>query len=147
MSDTNKYHLTLEDAESGMTLAHKKPGYIEVGINGGDVEFSMPVEFLNTFVQSVGGSLMLPAAVGTGRERVRLEPAPNVQKKIQFIKDLRQVVSDVSGQTPGLKESKELVEAAMGGNKPEIFIGSTQHAQAIVRKLRNCGWGCFAESV
>lgn len=143
----NKYHLTLEDSDSGMTLSHKKPGYIEVGLSEQGVEFSLPVSFLETFVQSIGGAINIPDAVGTGVERVRLEPAPDCDRKIHFIKVVRQVLSDVAGATPGLKETKELVESAMDGNKPEIFQGPTDQCSAIVRKLRTEGWGCFSESV
>jgi len=149
MADKNKYHLTLEDSESGMTLGHKKPGFIEVGINEGGVEFSLPIALLEVFVQSIGGTITIPDTVGKslGRERVRLEPAPNVDKKIQFIKDVRQFVSDTGAPTPGLKETKEWVEAAMAGNKPEIFSGPTEKAAYIVRSLRSNGWQAFSEGL
>jgi len=143
----NKYHLTLEDAESGMTLGHKKSGYIEIGLSEQGVEFSLPVSFLETFVQSIGGTISIPDSIGKGIERVRLDANPNVDKKIQFIKDVRQFVSDVGAPTPGLKDSKDWVEAAMAGGKPEIFTGPTDHAASIVRRLRTAGWLAFSETV
>jgi hypothetical protein len=143
----NKYHLTLEDADSGMTLGHKKPGYIEVGLSEQGVEFSLPVSFLETFVQSIGGTITIPDTVGRGIERVRLDANLNVDKKIQFIKDVRQFVSDEGAPTPGLKETKDWVEAAMAGGKPEIFIGPTDQAANIIRRLRNAGWMAFSETV
>jgi ribosomal protein L7/L12 len=147
MAVTNKYHLTLEDADSGMSLSHKKSGYIEVGLSEQGVEFSLPVSFLETFVAAIGGTINIPDAVGKGMERVRLEPTTGDIQKIAFIKAVRAVVKDIGGDTPGLKETKELVESAMAGNKPEIFRGPTDQAASIVRKLRTDGWGCFSESV
>ena len=147
MTTPNKYHLTLEDADSGMTLSHKKSGYIEVGLSEQGVEFSLPVSFLETFVQSLGGTISIPDAVGKGTERVCLSPAPGDIQKIQFIKSVRAAMADVGVPTPGLKETKEAVESAMAGNKPEIFQGPTDQASGIVRRLRTDGWSCFAESV
>jgi len=148
MSETNKYHLTLEDAESGMTLAHKTAGYVEVGLSKDGVEFSLPLAFLELFVKSVGGSISLPdtlhntTASRTGSVIVQ----PQVtDKKIHFIKALR-TASLADGVKMSLRDAKDLAEACIAGEEKVLYSGPIDKARAVADALREEGWMCVVES-
>jgi hypothetical protein len=150
MSETNKYHLTLEDAESGMTLAHKTAGYVEVGLSKDGVEFSLPLAFLELFVKSVGGSISLPDTLHNStlplrRGKVILTPQ-TTDRKIHFIKAVRQVCIG-TGFSIGLKDAKELVEKVLGGYECELYEGPSDKARAMTTTLKSEGWACRMETV
>jgi ribosomal protein L7/L12 len=144
---TNKYHLTLTDPESKMTLRHEKPGYIEVGINEGEVEFSMPVAFLQAFVTSVGGSIHIPdtlqgqpengahATVVLDRWIIR----EGQNRKIAYIKSLRKHYSSRCHMNIGLREAKNLVERALEEPTP-VFTGPRDQAKLLASGLRTDGF-------
>ena len=148
MTDPNKYQLTLEDAESGMTLAHKKPGFIEVGLSSEGVEFSLPLHFLELFVKSVGGQIALPNTLHNSTSaisgKVILTPQ-TTDRKIHFIKAVRQVCS-TAGYSIGLKDAKELVEKVIDGYEYELYEGPIDKARAMTTTLKNEGWACRMEA-
>jgi len=147
MTDPNKYHLTLEDAESGMTLAHKKPGFIEVGLSEQGVEFSLPLQFLELFVKSVGGEISLPSTLHNTNTSLNgrvMVLAQQTDKKIHFIKALRQVCS-TAGYSMGLKDAKEFAEGCMDGENKELYEGPIDKARAMAKALANEGWLCSVE--
>jgi ribosomal protein L7/L12 len=149
MTDKNKYHLTLEDAESGMTLAHKKPGFIEVGLSEQGVEFSLPLGFLELFVKSVGGTISLPATLHNNNTSLTgkvIVLAQETAKKINFIKAVRAVCS-TAGMSVGLKEAKEFVEACMAGENKDLYEGPMEKARAMATTLKNDGWLVRVEGV
>jgi hypothetical protein len=147
MTDPNKYHLTLEDAVSGMTLAHKKPGFIEVGLSTDGVEFSLPLEFLELFVKSVGGEITLPSTLHNTTSALNgivvLLPQ-QTEKKINFIKAIRAVCSK-AGTSIGLKDAKEMCEACMAGEERGLYEGPIDKARAMGAALTNEGWLCSVE--
>jgi ribosomal protein L7/L12 len=149
MTAPNKYQLTLEDAESGMTLAHKKPGFIEVGLSSEGVEFSLPLHFLELFVKSIGGQIALPDTLHNSTSAIRgkviLTPQ-TTDRKINFIKAVRQVCI-TTGSSIGLKDAKELVEKVMGGSEYELYEGPIDKARAMTTTLKNEGWACRMEAV
>jgi len=148
MTDTNKYHLTLEDAESGMTLAHKTAGYVEVGLSKDGVEFSLPLAFLELFVKSVGGSISLPDTLHNttaSRAASVIVLAQQTDKKIHLIKALRQVLQ-TAGIQMALKDAKDFAEACIAGEDKELYSGPLDKARAMATALRTGGWMCDVES-
>jgi hypothetical protein len=153
-----KYHLTLEDPDSGMTLAYKTPGFIEVGLTSQNVEFSLPFHFLKTFLKAIGNeslnsSALLPGSStlapnpvmgASGISSIFLDPPTRIPgsefPKIQCIKDVRSAFQDTVGYSLGLKEAKDAVELAMRGTQAFILSGTHAACLDMQSGLKNLGW-------
>lgn len=139
-----KYQISLTDNNSGLGLTFDNNDLVFTTKEGAD--FTLPMGFLQDFFEMLGGSLTPPNIYRTadpnrGRKVVLL-PAPHVQNKIQYIKDLREVYHHfVPNGNLGLKEAKLLVDGCVFHNEEVVAYNGEPHVAAKIKdELCRRGW-------